>query len=253
MRTVNFAEAIVFPILDRQGYDPVLDLFQDYANALDRFVNAWVRKCWDFADWPELSLIEARTVTDNLVPYDDPTPMGKILKVYLVDPQLHDGPFDIPFRLYPTAIHIGYDHGRQVWVKFMTRPNVYTLKPYDITFTYGLNEVVYDPFSGNDYKSLQATNTGQNLTDPAWWSVVPFPYVFATVVMRGAYSDALRNEGQSAKAQGEEQAAMLELQIAEKANLGSRYDTLTDQQTGVPRSLTSPVIGTSATASGATK
>jgi hypothetical protein len=245
MRTVNFGNAVVYPIVSQQGYDPLIDLFQDYADALDRFIEVWVRFAWDAADWGELVLIEARTPVNHIIPYDDPTPLGKPLKVYLVDPRINDGPFDIPPSMEAEGVHVGYDHGTQVWIKFMPRPNVYTLKPYLITWAYFTGDTVFDQFSGNCYKSLQDNNTGHNLTDPAWWTIVPFPYVLSTIVMRGAYSMALRDEGQHGKAQAEEQAALAALALAVKANLATRYDILTDQQTGVPRSLTAPVQGPS--------
>lgn len=352
MRTVNFRDVIVWPIVSRQGYDPTKDLFSDYADALSRYINSWVRKCWDAADWPELSRLETRVPTNHLVPYDvavyapanwlvttgynldsvvrdpaatsdtyislqnantghaltdgawwakvnvwdntqsytagtkvvDPTSgivyiaqanitpgtvlsdslqntkawsplysqkqpteqisdIGKVLKVYPVDPRTSDGPFDIPFRLYDTAIHVGYDHGTKVWIKFMSRASVYTLTVWDLTITYSSGDLAYDPVSGNCYRSLQSNNTNHAVTNPSWWSLVPFPYVIAEPVWRGAYSDALRDEGLHAKAAAEEQAAMNELQLAISRNLTTRFDQLTDQQTGVPRTQSQPVSG----------
>lgn len=40
---------------------------------------------------------------------------------------------------------------------------------YDIRETYGLNQRVYDPASGNYYQSLQAGNINHPLNDAAWW------------------------------------------------------------------------------------
>jgi len=241
MREVNLRDVIVWPIVSRLGYDPNKDLFGDFADALSRYINAWVRKCWPAADWPELSRIEARTPTAHLVPYDGgTTDIGKVLKVYVTDPRVSDGPFDTPFRLEETNIHVGFDHGTQVWIKFMSRPNIYTLTVWDATTTYATGDLVYDPVSGNDYTSAQDANTNHDVTDTDWWSLVPFPFVIAEPVWRGAYSDALRDEGQTAKAQAEEQAAMQELQLAITRELGVRYDTLTDQQTPTPRVLSQP-------------
>ncbi len=61
---------------------------------------------------------------------------------------------------------------------------------------------------------------------------------------RGTYSDLLRDEGQTAKAQVEEKAAMDELKLAIERNTMTRYDRITDQQTGVPRYVS--LVGTGA-------
>lgn len=353
MRTVNFRDAIVYPIVSRQGYDPEKDLFTDYGKALARYINSWVRKSFDAADFPELSRIEPRVPVNHLVPYDvgvygtqswnisgsynldsvvrdpvtltdvyyskqnantghalsdnawwqivsewnpknnyaqnarvvDPasgivyvaqayispgsalsdslqnpkawlplytqqqptaqiTDIGKVLKVYIVDPRTADGPFDIPFRLEDTAIHVGFDHGTTVWIKFMSRPPVYSLDVWDKDTAYSGRTVVFEPVTGNCYFSATDNNLNHPpATSPTYWILVPFPAVIADVVWRGAYSDALREEGQTDKATVEEQAALQELKEAIARNLGNRYDMLTDQQTGVPRAHTEPVVG----------
>lgn len=358
MRTVSFRDSIVWPIVSRLGYDPTKDLsgdFQkDFAAALARYINAWVRKCWDAADWPELSKIEVRTPVQHLIPYDevvappadwvgtdtfnldavvrDPndntqvyisiqnsntnhalsdtswwtlldawdktlvyspndkvvdstsgivyvaqqtilpnsvlsdslsgnpaawqpiysekqapatvTPIGKVLKVYMNDPRLADGPFDIPFSLEDTNIHIGYVHGTTVWLKFMTRASIYTLESWSATVSFARGELVYDPTTGECYQSKQNNNLNHPVTNASWWTIVPFPMVIADPVWRGAYSDALRDEGQHAKAQAEEQAALAELQASIQRNLSTRYDTVTNQETGVPRSVSMVHSGT---------
>lgn len=355
MRTVNFRDVILWPICSRMGYDPTKDFFGDFADALSRYINAWVRKCWDIADWPELSRIESRTPVKHLVPYEsalqqppiwvitdsynldsvvreestsdiyvslqnantghalsdpawwvkinawdsdnkytagnkvhDPTSgivyiaqtvilpgsvlseslqnplawlpistqpqpteqrtdIGRVLKVYVVDPRENDGPFDTPFRLLETALHVGFDHGTTVWIKFMSRPSVYTTSVHSLTASYNVGDTVYSPTRGNVYRSLQNANVGHAppVTQDAWWKLVPFPFVLAEPVWRGAYSDALRDDGQHSKAAAEEEAAMRELQLSIQRNLITRYDQLTDQQTGVPRTHVEPVAGAS--------
>lgn len=350
MRTVNFRDDIIWPVVSRMGYDPSQDLIKDFADALARYVNAWVRKCWEIVDWPELSKIEQRTPVNHLVPYDagtvppptwvitdsynldsvvrdpaattdvyvsiqnantghalsdtawwtklsnwdpngkyalnakvvDPvsgivfvaqttitpstaisdslqnpiawrplysqeqptqqiTDIGKVLKVYLVDPRTNDGPFDVPFRLQDTDVHVGYDHGNTVWIKFMPRPSRYTLTAWISSATYASGGLAYDPDSGNCFISLQSNNINHSVTNTAWWKLIPFPYVLADCVWHGVYADALREDGQTQKALAEEQSALAELQLSIKRNLFDRYDTLTDQQTGVPRSVAQPV------------
>lgn len=356
MRTVNFRDNVIWPVVSRMGYDPTFDLSPDFADALARYVNAWVPKCWEAADWPEFTRIESRIPVNHLVPYDvavyqppnwtiagnynldtvvtdpaaptdvyvstqnantghalsdtswwtkisnwnpdnnyatndrvtDPasgivyvaqanikpgtaisdslqnpkawapiytqqqaveqiTNIGKPLKVYPVDPRISDGPFDIPFTLEDTAIHVGFDHGTKVWIKFLSRPSRYTLTKWDATATYtgGTTDtapIVYDLSVGNCYRSLSANNINHPpSTSPTWWVLIPFPYVLCDAVWRGVYADALREDGQTQKAIQEEQLALAELQLSIHRNLGMRYDVLTDQQTGVPRNIIQPV------------
>jgi hypothetical protein len=174
------------------------------------------------------------------------TNIGKILKVYMVDPTIFSGPFDIPFKEYDTAFHVGFRHGPKVWVKFMTRPSQYTFTVWSATTTYNqysttnfVSDLAYNAAVGECFSSAQPGNLNHPLpTGPvnnAWWNFVPFPSVLADVVKRGLYSDLLRDEGETGKAQAEEQGAMADLQSAVERNTMTRYDKITDQQTGVPR------------------
>lgn len=364
MRTVSLRDQIVWPAISRMGFDPRVDLLTDMGEASARYINAWVRKCWDFADWPELSKVEPRNPVNHLVPYDaavqpppqyvqtvtynkdqvvtDPnslnvyisvinnntgrqltdvnawalvqpwsktntylpgnnttpsltpaslavdtasgivyvaqqaiipstvlsdslrnpaawlpvytqtqapqiqTNIGKVLKVFCVDPALNDGPFDIPFRELDTALHVGYFHGTTVWVKFMTRASQYTLTVWSSTTRYnqfsvtGSNtDMAYDPIVGECYASLGSNNINNPLPgtkgNNSSWAWVPFPLVLAEPVWRGLYSDTLRDNGFQAEAGAEEQAAIAELTLSMQRNIITRYDRLTDQQTGVPR------------------
>src|SRR6266436_8269738 len=77
MRTVNLRDDIIWPVTSRLGLDPTVDLMKDFASSLERYTNAWVRKCWDAADWPELSRLEVRTpYASGLINYDLPPNEG---------------------------------------------------------------------------------------------------------------------------------------------------------------------------------
>jgi len=112
-----------------------------------------------------------------------------------------------------------------------------------------MSDLVYSPTVGEFFASAQSNNINHPIpttaTNNAWWNWVPFPYVIAESVWRGLLSDLLRHEGQYAKAQAEEQAAMAELQSAIQRNTMTRYDQLTDQQTGVPRYQSMVGVGAS--------
>ena len=127
-----------------------------------------------------------------------------MFKVYLADPDANRGPLDTPFRLGPKGIHVGFDHGTTVFIKFGLRAPQFTWVPYSAAVTYAKGAVVYDPTSGNNYISVLAANTGNALSNATYWAVQPFPFAIADAVVRGAYSEALRDMGQTEKAAAEE-------------------------------------------------
>jgi hypothetical protein len=72
------------------------------------------------------------------------------------------------------------------------------------------------------------------------WELVPFPYALVEPVVRGAYSDALREAGQTDKALTEEQGAVQEGADRINKAIAPAYDVLTDQQRPAPRYRTRP-------------
>ena len=238
IRSVNFRDDVIFAIAFSLGLDPRRDLVSDQVNAWTSYVNRWVRRLWDKMDWPEWTVTEQRTPdVSHYVDFDQvsQTPIGRVFKVYLADPDLNRGPLDTPFRLGPKGVHCGFDHGAAVWIKFGKRAPSFTIVPYAATTTYAKDAVVYDPASGNNYISLQNANTGQALTNATWWALQAFPFAIADAVVRGAYGEALRDMGQTEKAMAEEQGAGALAGERAGSTLADDYDQLTDQQKPTPR------------------
>lgn len=75
----------------------------------------------------------------------------------------------------------------------------------------------------------------------AWWCLIPFPLALVETVVRGAYGDALRDQGQTDKGMAEEQGAGAELTYSMGKKVAPPYDALTDQQRPAPRYRTIPV------------
>jgi hypothetical protein len=65
-----------------------------------------------------------------------------------------------------------------------------------------------------------------------FWDIVLFPFVLADQVVRGAYADALGEQGQTDKKAPEEQAVITEQQVRAGAMKGPQHDPLTDQYLG---------------------
>jgi hypothetical protein len=63
-----------------------------------------------------------------------------------------------------------------------------------------------------------------------YWTLVQFPYVLIDPVVRSAYADALKEEGQTDKGSMEEKMVPAEVQAVAAPQMGSQYDAVTDQQ-----------------------
>jgi hypothetical protein len=244
MRTVNFQTGVLHPTAFKVGLDPVRDFQSNQMAAMIVFINLWVRRLWDKADFPEWTLIEERMPTNHIVGYDqaNQTPLGRVLKVFLIDPRTSNAaPVDTPFTLQDQGVHCGYDHGATVWIRFIKREPQFTGELWDSSSTYSVGDLVYVPDTiggdGECYASLADTNLNNfPVGDTTNWSLVPFPQALANQVVRGAYSDMLRTEGQTDKGQVEEQGALGEMSETLQAKIAPPYDSLTDQQPAqVPR------------------
>jgi len=71
-----------------------------------------------------------------------------------------------------------------------------------------------------------------NISIPAsqWWELVPFPKVLADPVIRGEVADVFREEGQTDRAESEEQKVLTEIQAASSEFTAPNFNPLTDQQ-----------------------
>src|SRR4030095_5635690 len=182
MRTVKFRD-VLWSIAYRDGSDPGVDLLKNQASALTSYINAWVRRLWDSTDWPEWTAIyryqpdAAHYISWDAAPNDfvplprPPEPsapawkIGKPLKLYLLDPKTTWLPVDTPFRPSEWGIHCGFEHGRDVWLKFMPRPPEYTSVEWDVTNSYHVDDLVYWPVTGEVYKSKINNNLGHEPDD----------------------------------------------------------------------------------------
>ena len=238
MQTANFRDDVMYAVAYKMGLDPTLDLLTDLAQAYVSFINAWVRRLYPNFDWPEWTLIEQRTPdASHYVDFAQATKnvIGRVMKVYLADPSTVQAVLDVPFKLNASGIHVGFEHGTNVWIKYIKAAPEYISTPYSGTATYAKDAPTYDPTSGNCYVSLQNANTGQALTNATWWALVPFPLELVELVVGGAYADALREDGQTDKANAQEQAVVNELNLEAAVHVHQSYDPMTDQSRPAPR------------------
>jgi hypothetical protein len=218
----------MYALAYKMGLDPINDLLDDQAKAYVSFINAWMRRLWDRFDWPEWTVIEQRTPVGHYV--DPAQVIGRVLRVYLADPSTVQGVLDTPFKLNAQGIFVGFEHGTNVWIKYIEPAPQFTSTPWASGTTYGLGTLSYEPVGGNVYTSIQASNTNHPpAANPAWWELVAFPTEIIDLVLRGSYADALREDGQNEKGVAEEQAVITEAQQKIQSRRGLPYDLLTDQ------------------------
>jgi hypothetical protein len=65
----------------------------------------------------------------------------------------------------------------------------------------------------------------------SFWELVPFPLCLVDAVVRGVYSDTLREEGQTDKGAAEEQGAVAEQTNRAGNEVAPNRDLITDQAT----------------------
>lgn len=179
MRSVNFRDNVLWAIAEKDGLDPTTDLLNDLAREYVSSINSWVRRLYDAVDWPEWAEIQSFTPdpTTHLVLWDalpsildaagrlDPPKIGKVLKVYLLDPRTTWTPVDTPFRENKQGIYVGFDHGATVWIKFMPRCPVFTSEVWNSGRTYRKDEITYSSTAGECYKSKSNGNRGHDPSD----------------------------------------------------------------------------------------
>jgi hypothetical protein len=172
MRTANFRDSVLWAIAYKLGLDPAIEFLTDEAESLTSYINAWVRRTWDSADWPEWTETFEFTVGANhMVPYlatpisqTEPVLISRPLKVYLADPSQSPYPIDTSFRLNDQGLHVGFDHGSTVWIKFVPEAPVFTSRQWDADVTYSNGALTYSRDTGQCYKSQTNGNIGR---DPA--------------------------------------------------------------------------------------
>lgn len=145
---------------------------------------------------------------NRYVPWDPPagtTGLTKIGEVDLIsnrDPRIYTSAnFIKGFWISADGIQVPGEAGNQVYVRFRTRPPVFSSIEWSATETYAADDVRYVASTGESYRAL-SSNLNQNpATTSGIWVKVDFPYIFETWVKRAAYSDALKDDGQLEKAE----------------------------------------------------
>ncbi|RME72852.1 MAG: hypothetical protein D6781_01585 [Verrucomicrobia bacterium] len=173
-------------------------------------VNRRLRLGWEYFPWPELMRLEPRAKAGDgsagwYIPWEasGSEPLGEVFGVYTGDP-----------RTSPTVSEVGYglsDRGVELlpgqvpetpWVSYRLRPVRMTAAQIDGTRGFAAGELGYYAADGNVYQA-GASGAAVGATpdsDPAAWTLVPFPALLAPYVAYGAYVDFLKGDRAQEKA-----------------------------------------------------
>lgn len=191
---------------------------EEVADAMERRL----RECWEATMWSRLLEISEETVTEDAdgakyvafgagVHEED-----SVWHVYKRNPRVHRNHGRLSFLLSSRGLELTSIAGTTVWVEHRPRAPRFTRVGYAGVSTYGVDDVVYDATTGECYRSVQAANTGNAVTDTDWWTLQEIPAFMTEFIKRGAFADLLRNDGRGDRADVEEARSRQELERIRK-------------------------------------
>src|SRR5262245_27296461 len=173
MKRVKFRK-VLWGVARKAGFSPESGNFlTNQAIPVGQYINEWVSRLYSQEDWPEWTKV-SRFIPDanHIVPYDTspttpsftpvPIAIGRVLKVYLVDPVTTNAPVETDFTLGEAGIHCGFDHGEAVWIEYLPPPPEFTAEVWDSNFAYAKGDVVYSSNTGECYVSKVNSNLGHD-------------------------------------------------------------------------------------------
>lgn len=181
MKTVT-VQSILLNAASRAGLDgsSIDNLSSTTKTIMLSNLDIHLRAAWEFFDWPDLTVIEERTVTtgagDDI--YIDkeavgPTEIGEVFDVFQDNPATHAAPRTINFWLDGSKIRLPSDCPDTVYVRFRTTPQAEPRDP-----------------NGNVISPVQATALNQTV-----------PHFLADYIKFELTADLLTEDGQLDKAE----------------------------------------------------
>ena len=181
------------------------DLSDNDKELLNSFFNRAIREIWDSMPWPEVSVLETRTPSSNLIEWDQngETAIGAVFAIYDVDPHDTTAYHPLGYDILSTGVKlVGSDQtDDDVYVWSRKQVPDYSGADYSASTTYSVDDQVFYATTGDYYKCLQSA-TGQAPTETAYWERLTAPYRFLDYCVMSSYADWLRQDDQHAKAEG---------------------------------------------------
>jgi hypothetical protein len=189
MRTIPFRD-VLHGVAYKFSLDPDQSNFlTNQAIPIGTYIDEWTRRLYDSRDWPEWTVTHKFQPSNHLVAWDARAVdlnvpdvnvgtivgLGRVIKVFLIDPATTNAPVDTPFTLTDNGIHVGYQHGTYVWIRYMSPPPRFTAVQWAAGTTYQKDDVAYSYTTGEVYRSKVANNLGHDPTSN--FALPPHPVV----------------------------------------------------------------------------
>ena len=169
-------------------------------------VSRRIRFGWEAAKWPEVCVTEQRTVTQsggdegNFIALDQAgqTEMSEVFAVWNKSPKANTDVQSLSHYLSENGVQISTSSS-QGYIQFRKVAPEFAGELYSQSTAYVTGDHVYDNSHGNFYIALQDVASGADnspKTQPTYWSLVSVPYLFSDYLIRGAYADYLRHNGE---------------------------------------------------------
>jgi hypothetical protein len=218
MRTVTF-KSIFERVVMLKGYQPTtLDLSDSQALNLAKYIEAWCRKGWEYAAWPEWLHIEERTPSSNIVALHQQgsTHIGEVLGVYPSAKKARQDWDGFEYALTKDGIDLtdATGVGSTVWVKFRKVAPQFTTEAWDAANAayYTEGYVVYYPTTSSGQLMGNCYMADLTAAGAQTWVLQEMPMILKDYVTWGAFSECLRQDGQGDRAN--EEAAKAETELA---------------------------------------
>lgn len=122
------------------------------------------------------------------------TRIGAVRAAWRLDPNHHPDADRLEIEWVGSLLLVR-GHTPRPWIEFRLPVPSWTGDAWASGTTYALDDQVWDATSGDYYRSLAGANTGNAVTDAAWWERIELPAILAEAVAQGAAADALRADG----------------------------------------------------------
>jgi len=215
MRLVDFS-TILLDAVNLCGFDSSNVSDQNF-RTIRQFANQRLRLAWESYPWFSLTKYASASVTNdtvtNVKTVQIPTDCGEVVGVYTNNPLATTQAVYVSYVLTDfngTETIVVNTNLETVYIEYrIKRPeitgNLYKSIAYAkdsvVYFDTGSNQASYIPVdgfphTGNFFKASASCTTAETPTNSNKWVKVEIPYIFASYISRGIFSDFLRSEQQ---------------------------------------------------------
>ncbi len=201
MRTVTF-KSVLDEVVLLKGFQPdQLDLSASQALVMAKYMERWCRQGWEYAFWPEWTLVESRTPVSSVVSLEQSgqTKIGEIEGVYKSEKAARLGYGRVDYVLTASGIDLSHTSGAPAtpYIKFRKRPPRFTTEAWSEgnTGAYDEGYVVYFPATVGSQLQGECYLLEPDGNGSFEWVKQDLPAILKDVVVYGAYSDCLKQDG----------------------------------------------------------